>query len=73
MIRTLLEAGAIGMVTTHNLALAKIATDVGTAGANMHFVDHMEGDELAFDYTLREGPVVKGNALELMRAIGLDV
>jgi len=73
VISQLLERGAIGMVTTHDLALARIADDLGLAGANMHFVDHMENGELAFDYLLREGAVQKGNALELMRAIGLKV
>lgn len=73
ILRTLLDGGAIGMVTTHDLALAKIVDELGDAGANVHFVDHMRDGELAFDYTLRSGPVQKGNALELMRAIGLEV
>ena len=73
VVRTLLGAGAIGMVTTHDLALARIVDELGDAGANVHFVDHMENGKLAFDYTLRPGPVQKGNALALMRAIGLDV
>ena len=73
VVRTLVDAGALGMITTHDLALAKIADDLGDAGANVHFIDHMQDGELAFDYTLREGPVQRGNALELMRAIGLDV
>jgi hypothetical protein len=73
ILRTLLDGGAIGMVTTHDLALAKIVDELGDAGANVHFVDHMHDGELAFDYTLRRGPVQKGNALELMRAIGLEV
>ncbi|NIM02165.1 MAG: DNA mismatch repair protein MutS [Acidobacteria bacterium] len=73
VVRSLLQAGAIGMVTTHDLALARIADELGDAGANVHFVDHMRDGKLAFDYTLRPGPVQKGNALELMRATGLEV
>jgi phosphate/sulfate permease len=73
VLRTLIGRGAIGMVTTHDLALAKIVDELGDAGANVHFVDHMRDGRLAFDYKLHEGPVQKGNALELMRAIGLDV
>jgi DNA mismatch repair ATPase MutS len=73
VIGTLVERGGLGLVTTHDLALAKIADDLGPAGANVHFVDHMEDGELAFDYTLRDGPVQRGNALALMRAIGLEV
>ena len=73
VIRTLLETGALGMVTTHDLVLARVADDLGPAGANVHFVDHIEDGQLTFDYTLREGPVRRGNALELMRAVGLRV
>ena len=46
---------------------------LGPEGANVHFVDHMEDGELAFDYTLRDGPVQRGNALALMRSVGLEV
>ncbi len=73
VLHSLLQAGAVGMVTTHDLALARIADELGDAGANVHFVDHMRDGKLAFDYTLRPGPVRKGNALELMRATGLEV
>jgi DNA mismatch repair ATPase MutS len=41
--------------------------------ANVHFQDHMEEGAIAFDYRLRPGVVEKSNALELMRAVGLDV
>ena len=33
----------------------------------------MERGEMVFDYRLRPGVVTKSNALELMRAVGLDV
>ncbi|WP_419953647.1 hypothetical protein [Methylobacterium sp.] len=71
--RGLLEKGALGLVTTHDLALAKIAEDVAPRLANVHFQDHMEDGEMRFDYTLQSGIVTKSNALELMRAVGLEV
>jgi len=40
---------------------------------NVHFVDHFEDGALRFDYRLRPGVLERGNALELMRAVGLDV
>ncbi len=73
MVRGLLEKGALGLVTTHDLALAKIAEDVAPRLANVHFQDHMEDGEMRFDYTLQSGIVTKSNALELMRAVGLEV
>ncbi len=73
LVRGLVERGAIGMVTTHDLALARIADTLGPRARNVHFEDHLEGGEIRFDYRLREGVVTRSNALELMRAVGLDV
>ncbi len=73
LIRGLVERGGLGLVTTHDLALARIPDDLGPRGANVHFVDHLEGDRVVFDYRLRPGVVSKSNALDLMRAIGLHV
>lgn len=73
VVKGLVERGALGLVTTHDLALAKIADEMGPAIANVHFQDHLEEGRMAFDYQMREGVVEKSNALELMRAVGLDV
>ena len=73
LIRGLVERGAIGLVTTHDLALAEIVPSFGGLAANVHFEDHLEGGEILFDYHLREGVVTRSNALALMRAVGLEV
>jgi DNA mismatch repair ATPase MutS len=73
VVRGLVEAGAIGLVTTHDLALAHIAEQLGGRGANVHFADHLENGEMTFDYRLHPGVVQKSNALALMRAVGLKV
>jgi hypothetical protein len=73
LVRGLVEHGAIGLVTTHDLALAEIAETMGGRAINVHFEDHLEGGEIRFDYRLRPGVVTRSNALELMRAVGLDV
>jgi DNA mismatch repair ATPase MutS len=73
VIRGLIERGAIGLVTTHDLALAAIVDDLGGHAANVHFEDQFEGGTLHFDYRMRPGVVRKSNALALMRAVGLDV
>jgi len=72
LVRGLVKRGAIGLVTTHDLALARIA-DTLEGAVNVHFEDHLEGGEIRFDYRLRPGVVTRSNALELMRAVGLDV
>lgn len=73
IIRELLARGAIGLVTTHDLALAQIADELAPRIQNVHFEDHLEDGEIRFDYLLRPGVVTKSNALDLMRAIGLEV
>jgi len=70
----LVGQGAIGLATTHDLALTELGGGLGEGILrNMHFEDHMEDGRMRFDYTLREGVVTKSNGLALMRAIGLRV
>jgi MutS domain V len=72
-VRSLLARGAIGLVTTHDLALAEIAERIGPHAANFHFEDTFEDGKLHFDYKLTPGIVQTTNALLLMRSIGLEV
>ena len=73
MVRALVARGAIGLVTTHDLALAKIADELAPLGANAHFQDQIEDGRMRFDYRLRPGVVEHSNALDLMRSVGLEV
>ena len=73
VVRTLLRHGAIGMVTTHDLALTEIVGRLGGKAANYHFEDHYTDGKLVFDYRLVPGVVQTTNALKLMRSVGLDV
>jgi len=72
LIKGLLKRNAIGIVTTHDLALTEISSAVGDVLKNMHFEDQVADGKMRFDYRLREGVVEKSNALELMRLIGLE-
>jgi len=73
VVRQLVERGSLGLVTTHDLALAKIADELAPRILNVHFQDHLENGKMCFDYTLQPGVVSKSNALELMRSVGLEV
>jgi len=73
LLRALLERGALGIVTTHDLALTEIAQVLPGAARNVHFQDYVEEGKMRFDHKLRDGVVAKSNALELMRLIGLKV
>ncbi len=71
--RALLARGAIGLITTHDLSLARVADELGAAAANVHFEDRLVDGRLVFDFRIRPGVVERSNALDLMRAVGLDV
>ena len=73
IVRALVNRGAIGLVSTHDLALTDIGGTVEGHLRNVHFQDELENGRMSFDYRLRDGVVTKSNGLELMRSIGLDV
>lgn len=71
VVRALLAAGAVGIITTHDLALTNIGNQSNSR--NAHFQDQIEDGKMKFDYKLQEGVVTKSNGIELMRLIGLKV
>ena len=73
VVRGLIERGAMGVVTTHDLALAEIADHAELGVDNVHFQDRIEDGQMIFDFRLREGVVERSNAVALMRSVGLDV
>lgn len=73
IVRALIDRGAMGLITTHDLALAHIADELPGRAANVHFADTLENGQLYFDYRLQPGVVERSNALDLMRSVGLEV
>ena len=73
VLRSFLDRGAIGLITTHDLALTAVADELSPRAVNVHFEDWLEGDDIRFDYRMKPGPVTRSNAIALMRAVGLDV
>ncbi|HTW65326.1 MAG TPA: hypothetical protein VME17_11945 [Bryobacteraceae bacterium] len=73
IVRALIGRGAMGMLTTHDLALAHIAEALPGRAVNVHFADTLENGTLHFDYRLQPGVVERSNALDLMRSVGLEV
>jgi hypothetical protein len=69
----LVRRGAMGLITTHDLALAHIADVLAPRAANVHFEDQLVDGQIQFDYIMRPGVVQKSNALELMRSVGLEI
>ena len=73
VVRGLIDRGAIGLVTTHDLALAAVADGLAPRAVNVHFEDQLVDGTMHFDFRMRPGVVSHSNALALMRAVGLDV
>lgn len=73
--RHLLASHAIGVLTTHDLALADDPS-LKKAAVPVHFRETVEpgGDvvRMTFDYRLRPGLATSTNALALLRALGLS-
>ncbi len=73
LLRALLAKRAVGIVTTHDLALTEVTAALGDSIRNVHFQDYVEDGKMRFEYKLRDGVVARSNAIELMRIVGLDV
>jgi hypothetical protein len=71
VIEQLLASGAVGIVTTHDLALAEVANDLGGRAINVHFEEHYEDGEMRFDYRMRPGVLTRTNGVNVMAALGL--
>jgi hypothetical protein len=73
VLRALVNRGAVGLVTTHDLALTDMVARLDSKAVNFHFEDSLVDGKMTFDYRIRPGVVQKSNALEIMRLMGLDV
>jgi DNA mismatch repair ATPase MutS len=73
VVRTLINRGAIGLLSTHDLALTEIASAEGMSGVNMHMASRNEGNPMDFDYRLKPGVTTETNALTIARMAGVPV
>jgi hypothetical protein len=73
VVRALLATGAIGLLTTHDLALTGLSKVFASLATNVHFQDHFEHGQMVFDYRMQPGIVEKSNAVALMKAVGIPI
>jgi len=73
IVRAFMQRGAIGLVSTHDLALTDFELPDAGALRNVHFEDAIVDGRMTFDFRLRDGVVTRSNGIELMRSIGLKV
>ncbi len=69
----LLRFGCIGAVSTHDTELCRLEGELMARVDQVHFQESTHEGRMSFDYVLRPGPVRAGNALRLMRLVGLEV
>jgi hypothetical protein len=71
--RHLLQAGAIGAMTTHDLSIAG-EEPLKTSAKCWHFSETLDDNGLMhFDYKLKPGLATSRNALRLMQMIGIEL
>ncbi len=71
VVRSLVAAGAVGAVSTHDLTLTALADDARMRGRNVHMASPDADDPLRFDYKLKDGVNRTTNALAIVRMLGL--
>jgi hypothetical protein len=71
VIEQLAESGAVGLVTTHDLALTEVVKALDGRAINVHFEEHYENGQMRFDYRMRPGVLTRTNGLNVMAALGL--
>jgi hypothetical protein len=78
VLRYLLEHGAMGAVSTHDVGLLELGPELDARLDKVHFEEQVTQAEngassMTFDYRLRPGVVHSTNALRLMKLVGIDV
>jgi hypothetical protein len=73
LIRQIINHGAVAVIATHDLEVAALADDLPGAIENYHFDVQVEGEELYFDYKLKDGVCTSLNASILMKKIGIEL
>jgi len=73
VVRALVSNGAIGVLSTHDLAITELASIEGMKAKNFHMESESSDDPLKFDYLLKPGVASRSNALAIARLAGVDV
>lgn len=73
LIRQLIKENAVALIATHDVELAKLEKDYPSNISNYHFDVQVAGEELYFDYKLKEGICTSLNASLLMKKIGIEL
>ena len=69
IVRELMTHGAVGALSTHDLALTEIADIDGLAGSNVHMGSRSPDNPMDFDYVLKPGVTSESNALAIFAMV----
>ena len=70
-LRKVIELGGTGLIATHDISLGEMETEYPGNVLNKCFEIEIDGDNISFDYLLRDGITRKMNAAALMRQMGI--
>lgn len=73
ILRSLVATGAVGALSTHDLALTEIADMPGLQGLNLHMDSKHPDDPLDFDYRVKAGVSQRSNALAIVKMMGIGI
>jgi hypothetical protein len=73
LIKQLIRHDAYAVIATHDLVLAELQKQYPKEIENYHFDVQVKGEELFFDYKLKEGICQSLNASLLMKKIGIEL
>jgi hypothetical protein len=73
LVAQLIKHDAAAVIATHDVDLAKLQDRYPGRLLNFHFDVQVEGEELYFDYVLKEGICTSLNASILMKKIGIEL
>jgi DNA mismatch repair ATPase MutS len=73
VLHSLLNKKSIGIISTHDMDLCKVAEMNPKTFFNYHFEEQYRDDSISIDYKIKNGPSTTKNAMFLIRMMGIDV
>ncbi len=73
LIKQLIQLGAVAIIASHDTSLSSFKDQYPDQVRNYYFDSYIDGDQLKFDYKIKEGVCSSANASFLMRKMGIDL
>jgi DNA mismatch repair ATPase MutS len=73
LVQQIIKEQSVAVIATHDVEVAKLEDRYPDAMYNYHFDVQVAGEELYFDYKLKEGVCTSLNASLLMKKIGIEL